>query len=226
MRRCGWEADEAGRPAPPGRRRGSLKEDQSDVTVFSAAILLFLVMDPFGNIPLFMAAMRNVDPVRYNKVIARELIIALGVLVVFLFIGQYLLRLLQISGDALTAAGGVVLLLIAIKMVFPSSGSLSEDAPDGEPFIVPLAIPYVAGPSAMASVLLIMNREPGRWPEWLIAVVLAWVVTGAIICASGPLVRLLGKRALVALERLMGMLLVAVAIQMLLGGVQMFFGLG
>ncbi len=196
------------------------------MTIFSAAMLLFIVMDPFGNIPLFMTAMSHVKPERYKRVIVRELLIALGVLVVFLFLGRYLLQLLQISETALTAAGGTVLLLISIKMIFPRSGSLSEDTPDGEPFIVPLAIPYVAGPSAMASVLLIMTREPARWPEWLGAVVLAWVVSGAIICASGPLVRLLGKKALTAIERLMGMVLVAVAIQMLMSGVAQFMGQG
>lgn len=195
------------------------------MTIFAAAMLLFLVMDPFGNIPLFMAAMANVDPARRNKVVVRELLIALGVLVLFLFIGQHLLTLMQVSGEALNAAGGVVLLLIAIRMVFPRRGGLSEELPEGEPFIVPLAIPYVAGPSAMASVMLIMNREPGRWPEWLIAVLIAWVVSGAIIASSGAMVRLLGKRALIALERLMGMLLVAVAVQMLLSGVVHFFNL-
>ncbi|MCK4410458.1 MAG: hypothetical protein KAW67_10240 [Candidatus Eisenbacteria sp.] len=196
------------------------------MTVFSAAMLLFIVMDPFGNIPLFMTAMSHVEPERYKRVIVRELLIALGVLVAFLFLGRYLLQLLQISETALTAAGGTVLLLIAIKMIFPRSGGLSEDTPDGEPFIVPLAIPYVAGPSAMASVLLIMTREPARWPEWLGAVILAWLVSGAIICASGPLVRLLGKKALTAIERLMGMVLVAVAIQMLMSGVAQFMGQG
>ncbi len=189
-------------------------------------MLLFIVMDPFGNIPLFMTAMSHVKPERYKRVMVRELLIALGVLVVFLFLGRYLLQLLQISETALTAAGGTVLLLISIKMIFPRSGGLSEDTPDGEPFIVPLAIPYVAGPSAMASVLLIMTREPARWPEWLGAVVLAWVVSGAIICVSGPLVRLLGKKALTAIERLMGMVLVAVAIQMLMSGVAQFMGQG
>ena len=196
------------------------------MTIFSAAMLLFIVMDPFGNIPLFMTAMSHVEPARYKRVIVRELLIALGVLVAFLFLGRYLLQLLQISETALTAAGGTVLLLIAIKMIFPRSGGLSEDTPDGEPFIVPLAIPYVAGPSAMASVLLIMTREPARWPEWLGAVVLAWAVSGAIICASGPLVRLMGKKALTAIERLMGMVLVAVAIQMLMSGVAQFMGQG
>ncbi len=196
------------------------------MTIFSAAMLLFIVMDPFGNIPLFMTAMSHVESERYRRVIVRELLIALGVLLAFLFLGRYLLQLLQISETALTAAGGTVLLLIAIKMIFPRSGGLSEDTPDGEPFIVPLAIPYVAGPSAMASVLLIMTREPARWPEWLGAVVLAWLVSGAIICASGPLVRFLGKKALTAIERLMGMVLVAVAIQMLMSGVAQFMGQG
>ncbi len=196
------------------------------MTILSAAMLLFLVMDPFGNIPLFMTALGNVEQKKHSRIIVRELLIALAVLVVFLFLGRYLLRLLQISETALTAAGGTVLLLIAIKMIFPRSGGLSEDTPDGEPFIVPLAIPYVAGPSAMAAVLLIMTREPARWPEWLIAVALAWLVSGIIICASGPLVRLLGKKVLTAIERLMGMLLVAVAIQMLMSGVAQFIGQG
>jgi MarC family membrane protein len=189
-------------------------------------MLLFLVMDPFGNIPLFMAALAHVDERRHTRIIVRELLVALGVLVVFLFLGQYLLHLLQVSETALTAAGGTILLLIAIKMIFPRSGGLSEDTPDGEPFIVPLAIPYVAGPSAMAAVLLIMTRDPSRWPEWLGAVGLAWLVSGIIICATGPLVRLLGKKVLTAIERLMGMLLVAVAIQMLMSGVAQFVSTG
>jgi multiple antibiotic resistance protein len=212
---------------PRGRVRSSVAIIEGEIiamTVFSAAMLLFLVMDPFGNIPLFMAALSHVDRRRHARIIVRELLIALGVLVAFLLAGQYLLRLLQISGPALTAAGGVVLLLIAIKMVFPRPGGLAEEVASGEPFVVPLAVPYVAGPSAMAAVLLIMNREPGRWPEWLAALGLAWFVSGVIICASGPLVRLLGEKVLIAIERLMGMLLVAVAVQMLMTGVARFLG--
>jgi multiple antibiotic resistance protein len=192
------------------------------MTIFSAAVLLFLVLDPFGNIPLFMAALKNVDPARHRRIVARELFIALGVLAVFLFTGQYLLRMLQISEPALTAAGGTLLFLIAIRMIFPRTGGLGEEVLAGEPFIVPLAVPYVAGPSAMATVLLIMNREPGRWPEWLAALAIAWFVTGLIISLSGVLARLLGQRVLTAIERLMGMLLVAVAIQMLMRGIAQF----
>ena len=192
------------------------------MTIFSAAMLLFLVMDPFGNIPLFMTALGNVDQARHTRIIIRELLIALGVLVVFLFVGQYLLRALQISEPALTAAGGVVLLLIAIRMIFPGRGGLGEEVTASEPFIVPLAVPYVAGPSAMATVLLIMSREPARWPEWLAAVGISWFVTGLIISVSGLFTRLLGKRGLTALERLMGMLLVAAAVQMLMTGIGKF----
>ena len=192
------------------------------MTVFSAAMLLFLVMDPFGNIPLFMSALQDVDSERHTRIIIRELFIALGVLVLFLFTGRYILDVFHISEPALTAAGGTVLFLIAIKMIFPGQRGLAVDAIDGEPFIVPLAVPYVAGPSAMATVLLIMSREPARWPEWLAAVAIAWVVSGLIISMSGLLARLLGQRVLIAIERLMGMLLVAIAIQLLMTGVARF----
>jgi len=192
------------------------------VTLFSAAVLLFLVLDPFGNIPFFVAALQNTPRERHKRVIIRELFIALGVLVVFLFAGEHILRALHISEPALRAAGGTVLFLIAIKMVFPRPGaSIGEELP-GEPFIVPLAIPYVAGPSALASVLLIMNQEPERWPEWLAALVIAWLLTGFIILTSSVLAKRLGKRVLIAIERLMGMLLVALAIQMLMTGIRQF----
>jgi len=194
------------------------------MTVLSAAMLLFLVMDPFGNIPLFVSALSGVDRERHMRVIIRELLIALGILVFFLFAGQSLIDALGIGEPALSAAGGTMLLLIAIKMIFPGQGSLMEDM-DGEPFIVPLAVPYVAGPSAMVSTLLIMNRDPARWPEWLAAVGIAWVATGVIIVLSGLLLRRIGRRALIAIERLMGMLLVAVAIQMLMTGIAQFMAL-
>jgi multiple antibiotic resistance protein len=192
------------------------------MTIFSAATLLFLVMDPFGNIPLFISALRNVESSRHSRIIARELLIALGVLAVFLFTGQYLLTMLHISEPALTAAGGTVLFLIAVRMVFPRAGRGAEERVSGEPLIVPLAVPYVAGPSAMATVLLIMNQEPARWPEWLAALIIAWVSSGIIMMMSGVLSRILGHRVLIAIERLMGMLLVAVAMQMIMTGIAQF----
>ena len=193
------------------------------MTVLSAAVLLFLVMDPFGNIPLFLTALRQVDERRQRHVIIREQLIALAVLILFMFSGQYLLRTLQISEPSLSIAGAIILFLISIKMIFPTRGGVfDENLDEEEPFIVPLAIPYVAGPSALASVLLIMSREPGRWAEWLLALLLAWTSSGIIVLLSSGLRRFLGDRGLVAMERLMGMILTAIAVQMFMTGIRQF----
>lgn len=192
------------------------------MTTVSAALLLFLVMDPLGNIPLFMTSLKKVEERRRRTVVIRELVIALAVLVGFLFLGQYLLRLLSLSETALTTAGGIILMIIALKMIFPRRESSLAEEVEGEPFIVPLAIPYVAGPSAMATALLLMSGEPGRWPEWLLAVFLAWLASAIIIYFSSYLARFLGEKGLVAIERLMGMLLITVAVQMLLNGIGAF----
>lgn len=192
------------------------------MTIESAAVLLFLVMDPLGNIPFFLAALKHVEPARQSRVIARELLIAYGVMVAFLFTGPFLLGALRISEPALTIAGGVILFLIAVKMVFPTpEHSLREEVQE-EPFIVPLAIPYVAGPSVLAVELLLISREPQRWGEWLMAVSLAWLGTAAIVLLGSRLRSYLGQRGLTALERLMGMVLVAVAIQMFLTGIERY----
>lgn len=188
------------------------------MTISAVAVLMFLVMDPLGNIAFFIAALANVEPGRQRFVIIRELLVALAVLIVFLFLGRPLLQLLNISADALTVAGGVVLLLIALRMIFPAAEKPLKENVDGEPFIVPLAIPYVAGPSAMATELLLMNREPDRWPEWLLAIVLAWLGCSLILFFASGLRRYLTDRGLIAVERLMGMVLVTVAVQMLLTG--------
>jgi MarC family membrane protein len=192
------------------------------MTLLSAAVLLFFVMDPLGNVPLFLAALRHVDPARSRTVIVRELLIALVVMVVFLFLGRPVLELLHVSPAALTAGGGFILLLIALRMIFPSSEhSLREEA-DEEPFVVPLAVPYTAGPGLLATELLFMTREPHRWPVWLGAVGLAWLASAIILYYSSNLRTLLGDRGLTAVERLMGMLLVVVGVEMLMAGVAQY----
>jgi MarC family membrane protein len=196
------------------------------VTLASATVLLFLVIDPFGNVPFFVAALNQVDPARRRRVIIRELLIAYAVMVVFLFFGQSLLRVLGISGPALTIAGGVILFLIALRMVFPIRGQSSQEQIEGEPFIVPLAIPYVAGPSVLAVELLLMSDEPTRWPIWLTAITVAWAATAVIVFFGSQVAQRLGPRGLIAIERLMGMILVAIAIQMFLTGADMYFGRG
>ncbi len=192
------------------------------MTLVSAAVLLFLVMDPLGNILFFLSALKNVPASRQKFVIVRELVFALIALFVFLFLGGPAMRLLGLSEQALGISGGVILMLIALRMVFPTREHPLEEEVDAEPFIVPLAIPYVAGPSAMATVLLLMSREPARWLEWTAALLLAWGACVPIMLASGYLRRLLGQRGLTAMERLMGLVLVTIAVEMLMTGVAEF----
>ena len=192
------------------------------MTTLSAALLLFLVMDPLGNIPLFMTTLKSVDEKRKRKVVLRELLFALAALVSFLFLGQYILQLLHLSETALTTAGGIILMIIAIKMIFPSRQTSLEEEIEGEPFIVPLAIPYVAGPSAMATSLLMMSSEPDRWADWLLAVFLAWFLSALIIYFASYFAKFLGQKGMIAIERLMGLLLITVAVQMMLTGIADF----
>jgi multiple antibiotic resistance protein len=194
------------------------------VTIGSSIVLLFLVMDPLGNIPFFLAALKPVAPERMTRVIARELLIAYAVMVAFLFAGGPVLGLLHISEPALTIAGGVILFLIALRMVFPSAERSMQEEVDGEPFIVPLAIPYVAGPSVLAAELLLVSKEPDRRKEWLAALTVAWAATAVIVLLGSRLRHILGRRGLIAMERLMGMVLVAVAVQMFLSGVEKYLG--
>jgi multiple antibiotic resistance protein len=188
------------------------------VTLLSAAVLLFFVMDPLGNVLLFLSALKPVEPARYRFVIVRELLIALVIMISFLFVGRYVLDLLHVSRAALTAGGGFILLLIALRMIFPSQERSLREEVQGEPFVVPLAVPYTAGPSMLATELLLMSREPERWPVWLGAVVLAWCAGAVILYFASNLGRLLGERGLTAVERLMGMLLVVVGVEMLMTG--------
>ena len=193
------------------------------MSLASAVVLLFLVMGPLGNVPLFLTAMRDVPPERHRQVIIRELLFALAIMLLFLLGGRYLLSVLNVSEEALTAAGGVILLLIAIRLVFPSEDRSRREAVHEEPFVVPMAIPYTAGPSVLATEVLLMSQEPERWPTWLLAVLIAWSLSAVILYMSSYLRKLLGDRGLTAIERLMGMILVIVAMQMLLDGIRNFF---
>lgn len=185
----------------------------------SAALLLFLVMDPLGNVPLFLSLLKQVPPERRRRVLARELLIALGVLFAFLFGGQYLLDALDLRPESISITGGIILFLIGLKMIFPTPEGIFGEADAGEPYIVPMAIPLIAGPSTMATLLLLGREDPTRTIEWSIALMIAWLASAVILFGSTALYRLLGPRVLSALERLMGMLIVALAVQMTLDGV-------
>ena len=197
------------------------------MSIWAAGFLLFLILDPIGNIPVFLTLLQRVPPERRRRVLLRELLFALAVLVGFLLAGQVVLDFLRLEPESISIAGGVILFIIALRMIFPErrGGALADEL-DSEPFLVPLAVPLIAGPSTVAALLLLVRSAPERVLDWLIALLLAWLATALILLASGYCYRFLGERGLAALERLMGMLLVVMAVQMFLNGLREFLANG
>ncbi len=198
------------------------------MTLITVFLTLLLIMDPFGSIPVFLSQLKDLTPGRRRLVIVRELLIALLVLALFLWFGQAVLAGLHLDQPALQISGGVILFLIALKMIFPgdvTTGGPAEMAPGPElprkePLIVPLAIPLVAGPSAMAYVILISTQYPDRRWEWLAGLAMAWAVSVVVLLMADALAKWLGERVITAIERLMGMILTTLAVQMLLDGMR------
>ena len=192
------------------------------IDLFSAAILLVLVLDPFGNIPLVLAALAEVPRQRHARIVLRECVFAYAILLAFMAGGRTFMQWLQLSDVSLSIAGGIILFLIALRMVFPHPDGIFGEMRGGEPFLVPLAVPSIAGPSALATVLLMASRDPAHLATWALAVTVAMAFTTIVLLAASRLQTMLGDRALAALERLMGLVLTAVAVQMLLNGVRTF----
>jgi len=191
-------------------------------TFFSAVMLLLLVADPFGNVPIFVSALRNVPSERRLPIVLRECLIAFVVLSVFVFVGRPFLQTLGLSEISLQIGGGVVLMLVSLRMVFPSPDGVYGPSPGGEPFIVPLAIPALAGPSALATVMLLVSRDPTRSLEWVAAIAVVMALSALVLVSAGRLQALLGERVTLAFERLMGLVLAAIAVELLLRGVRTF----
>ncbi|MEF7612326.1 MarC family protein [Aquincola sp. MAHUQ-54] len=195
-----------------------------DHTFVSALLLLLLVLDPFGSLPIFISVMRNVAPERRARVAVREVVLAFGVLALFMVGGRSFLSLLHLSERSLEVAGGVILLIIAIRMIFASGGEIyATDGTGREPFIFPLAVPLLAGPSAMATVLLLASRQPERLAEWVGALTVAMAICGIVLLMADRLRRLLGASMVSAIEKLMGLVLTAVAVEMILAGLKRYF---
>jgi small neutral amino acid transporter SnatA (MarC family) len=188
----------------------------------SAVVLLLLVLDPFGNVPLFISALREVPRARRTRVVVRECLIAFAVLTLFALTGRPLLDVLGLSEVSLQIGGAVVLMLVAIRMVFPPPEGVFGPLPGGEPFIVPLAVPALAGPSALATVLLLVSREPAKTALWIAAIALALAASALVLAFAERLQRWLGSRVTVAFERLMGLVLAAMAVEMMLRGIERF----
>ena len=188
----------------------------------SAVILLTLVTDPFGNMPLVNAMLGGVPPRRRRVIVARECLIAYGLLLAFMFGGQPFLALMHLSQTSLSIAGGVILFMIAIRMVFAKVSGAFGPGPGEEPFIVPLAIPLIAGPSALATVMLMASRDPGSVGMWAGAITVTMAIVTLVLMAGTTLHRWLGEHAMHAIERLMGLILTAIAVEMLLAGIREF----
>lgn len=190
--------------------------------MFSMAFALFLLMDSIGNVPIFMALLKDVDPKRHRWIIMRELLIALVIIIAFQFVGDLLMGFLHVSMPTIMISGGIILFLISIKMVFPVRKDTTEPLPeDKEPFIVPMAIPLVAGPAVLAAVMLYAGQQKSHW-ILISSVILAWGVSTLILLSSAYWKKLLGPRGLSAAERLMGLILTLIAVQMLLEGCLLF----
>ena len=195
------------------------------MTVLAAILLLIIIMDPIGNVPVFLSILKNIPIERRRIIIIRELLIAFIILLFFMFVGRYVLQMLEIEQSSLGVTGGIILFIIAIRMIFPGTKPLFSHNETTEPLIVPLAVPMLAGPSAIAAVILFMAQEPNRWVEWTFVVFIACLISGVILVSSETLGRKLGNRALIAIERLMGIILVMVSVDFILDGVKQTFGI-
>jgi multiple antibiotic resistance protein len=191
------------------------------MSLFNLTVILFLIMDPVGNISSFLNLLKDFPKAARRKIIIREMLIALVAMLAFNILGEYIFNVLQISETALKLASGAVLFLVAIKILFPSIDSLRANLPAGEPFITPLAIPLIAGPSLLATIMLFSHLEPSQ-PVMLSAIFISWLLAVIVLLAGKTLQRVIGVNGLMACERLMGMVLVMLAIQRFAEGLQQF----
>lgn len=190
--------------------------------ILTISVTLFLIMDPFGNIPIFLPILEKVPRERRRKVLVRELLLALVIIAIFTLGGKYVMTFLGLERASVSIAGGIILFLIAIRMVFPRHDTDEYAEFEGEPLLVPMAVPLVSGPSLLAALLLFSSTGTLSSTALLLAAVGAWVVTFIVLFLSTYIVDFLTKRGLAAVERLMGMILVAVAVQLFLDGLSTY----
>ncbi len=190
------------------------------MSLISIILILFLIMDPLGNVAYFINILSHIPPKEQKWVIAREMLIALGVMVAFYFIGDWILDFLRVSDSAVSLTSGIILFLVSIKIIFPAPKSFRFQAHiETEPFIVPLAIPLIAGPALLATIMLFSHMQGGivLW-----AILIGWILASAVLVSSRVLMRTLGRNGLMAIERLMGMILILLAIQRFMEGITLF----
>ena len=194
-----------------------------DHSFVSAFILLLLVLDPLGSLPIFIPIMRSVPRERRHWVALREVAIAFAVLFAFMFFGEGFLRVMRLSERSLEVAGGVILLMVSIRMIFSHEGGVYGTPEGKEPLIFPLAVPLLAGPSAMATVLLLASRQPDRLMSGVVALTCAMAVSGVVLVLADRIRRWVGDSVVSATEKLMGLVLTAIAVEMILAGLKRYF---
>ncbi len=192
-------------------------------SILSTALLLFFLMDPLGNIPVLLSVLKGIPPKRQRFIIIRDLLIALVILIIFLFAGERILNFLHLQKESVTIAGGIILLIIGLRLIFPNQDGVMGKQPGGEPFIVPIAIPMIAGPSVLAMLMLLTQNSDDPIQNWLFALLLAWGTVAIILLCAPFFYKILRERGLHAIERLMGMILVMMAVQMLINGIKILF---
>ncbi|MCX7552686.1 NAAT family transporter [Marinicella sp. S1101] len=188
--------------------------------ILSATILFFLILDPLGNVPIFISHLEKCE--NRFRVLARELLLALAILFLFLFFGKQMLEFLHLEQTSVSLAGAIILFIIALRMIFPVSKQYGDEDMDDDPFIVPLAIPLVAGPSILATLILLASKHPEQFNVLAIALFIAWLLSAIILFSATAMQKYLGKNGMIAIERLMGMILIAIAVQMFLDAIRAF----
>lgn len=182
---------------------------------------LFLIANPIGVVPVFVALVKDFDAARQRRILLRESIISFLIAVPFIFVGKYFLDALDIESYALSVCGGVLVLIIAIKMIFPDPVTEGGEIVKKEPFIVPIATPMITGGGVLSTIMIIAEQEKNDM-NILLAACVAWIAVTIIVVCSSYLNKILGKRGLIAMEQLMGMLLALLAMNIIVGGAQNF----
>ncbi|CAL4323768.1 UPF0056 inner membrane protein YhgN [Buchnera aphidicola (Thelaxes suberi)] len=191
--------------------------------IISNTILLILIMDPLGNLPVFMSTLKHFHPKRQRFILIREMFLALIIMFLFLFAGERILNILNLKTETVSISGGLILFLIAIKMIFPSEEIKKNEIIKEEPFLVPLAVPLVAGPSLLATLMLLAHQNHYNTLYLIIALLVAWTFTVIVLLLSEIFLKMMGPGSIIALERLMGLILIMLATQMFLDGIQNWF---
>jgi len=190
--------------------------------IFSTAVLIFFILDPLGSVPLLLSILKNIDKKRHSKIIIREMLIGLVILLTFLFFGEQFLGLFHLQAQAITISGGIIFFVIALKMIFPNpdGSDLFSSKKGDEPMVVPIAMPMIAGPAALATLLVLAKTNTEHTGSLFLSLIIAWAFAAIVLLCSTRLYKVLKAKGLKALERLMGMLLLIMSVQMFIDGIR------